>query len=318
MKLIGAFFRLIRWQNLFFIIITQVLFYTCIIQPSLRDLNSIAGSNLVVLDPPLFLLLALSSVLIAAAGYIINDYFDLNIDQINKPGSIVIQRLIKRRWAIVWHLIFSAIGVILAFYISWKLLNPVIGFANLGCVFLLWLYSTTFKKQLLIGNILISLLTAWVILVLYFAELNFSGFRDPLYRQHIRTIFKFSMIYAGFAFIISLIREVIKDMEDRDGDARYGCKTMPIVWGIPATKMFVAVWLFVLTAALIIMQLYGLLQSWWHGAIYCLVAVIIPLIRISLDIKKAVTTADYHQLSSRIKWIMLAGILSMIFFKWYL
>lgn len=312
MKLIGAFFRLIRWPNLFFIVVTQVIFYTCILVPAM------AGEPGMKLVPGYFALLVISSVCIAAAGYIINDYFDLNIDQVNKPYAIVIQRIIKRRWAIIWHLLLSTIGVVLAFYLSWKLKNPVIGFANFGCVLLLWLYSTSFKKQLLIGNMLISLLTAWVIMVLYFADLSISRIDEPLYRTTLKSVFKFTIIYSSFAFIISLIREVVKDIEDREGDARYGCRTMPIVWGVPATKMFVMVWIFVLAAALIIIQLYGLLKGWWVGSLYCLVLVILPLGKILFGLRKAADTPAYHRISSQIKWVMLAGILSMVFFKWYL
>ncbi|ULQ53925.1 geranylgeranylglycerol-phosphate geranylgeranyltransferase [Flavihumibacter fluvii] len=319
MKLIGAFFRLIRWPNLFFITVTQVLFYSCILVPSASGGNSMLQWNMPLkLDPAYFILLVISSVCIAAAGYIINDYFDLNIDQVNKPDSIVIQRIIKRRWAIIWHLVLSFIGVGLAFYLSWQLKNPVIGFANFGCVLMLWLYSTSFKKQLLIGNVLISILTAWVILVIYFAELSVSRFGEPLYRDTIKSVFKFTIIYSSFAFIISLIREVVKDIEDREGDARYGCRTMPIVWGVPATKMFVMVWLFVLGTALLIIQLYGLLKGWWIGSLYCIGLVILPLVHILLKLKAANTTDQFHQLSSKIKWVMLAGILSMVFFKWYL
>ncbi|KIC93836.1 geranylgeranylglycerol-phosphate geranylgeranyltransferase [Flavihumibacter solisilvae] len=310
MKLIGAFFRLIRWPNLFFIIITQVLFYYCILLPSM--------GGVVKLDPVHFSLLILSSVLIAAAGYIINDYFDLNIDQVNKPDSIVIQRVIRRRWAIAWHLLLSLAGVLLAFYLSWKLRNPIIGFANFGCALLLWLYSTTFKRQLLIGNVLISLLTAWVILVIYFAELSVTRMGEPAYRNSMNTVFKFTIIYSSFAFIISLVREVVKDLEDRIGDERYGCRTMPIVWGVPATRMFVGVWMFVMGAALLIMQVYGLLKGWWMGAVFCLFTVIVPLVTTMLKLRQSNTPDEFHRLSSNIKWIMLAGILSMVFFKFYL
>ena len=310
MKLIGAFFRLIRWPNLFFIIITQVLFYYCILLPSM--------GGVVKLDAVHFSLLILSSVLIAAAGYIINDYFDLNIDQVNKPDSIVIQRVIRRRWAIAWHLLLSLAGVLLAFYLSWKLRNPIIGFANFGCALLLWLYSTTFKRQLLIGNVLISLLTAWVILVIYFAELSVTRMGEPAYRNSMNTVFKFTIIYSSFAFIISLVREVVKDLEDRIGDERYGCRTMPIVWGVPATRMFVGVWMFVMGAALLIMQVYGLLKGWWMGAVFCLFTVIVPLVTTMLKLRQSNTPDEFHRLSTNIKWIMLAGILSMVFFKFYL
>ena len=163
MKLIAAFLKLIRVLNLFFIVITQALFQYSIVVPMMsRNPNSPA------LPVNLFILLSLSSVLIAAAGYIINDYFDLNIDRINKPGRIVVEKMIKRRWAIIWHWVLSFSGVVLGFYVAWKGGVFWLGFANLGCVAALWFYSTTFKKKLLAGNIIISLLTAWVVMVVGF------------------------------------------------------------------------------------------------------------------------------------------------------
>lgn len=130
-------------------------------------------------------------------------------------------------------------------------------------------------------------------------------------------LFKYAIVYAGFAFIISLIREVIKDMEDMEGDAKYGCKTMPIVWGIPASKVFTAVWIIVLTAALVILQIYALYLHWWWSVVYCVVTLIIPLLWILKKLYAAQVTKDYHQLSTAIKLVMLAGILSMIFFRIY-
>src|SRR5258708_36674337 len=180
-RLLGAFFRLVRWPNLVFIAVTQVLFYYFILLPGFR-----AGRFEVYLNnlrPPLFYLLSLSSVLIAAAGYIINDYFDLNIDRGNKPDKLVVEKIIKRRWTIIWHWILSGAGVLLGFYVSWKLRNPVAGLGNLGCVILLWFYSTTFKPKLLIGNVVISLLTAWVILVLYVCEFRVPGSTDPVLKN---------------------------------------------------------------------------------------------------------------------------------------
>ncbi|GAO45334.1 geranylgeranylglycerol-phosphate geranylgeranyltransferase [Flavihumibacter petaseus] len=318
MKLIGAFLRLVRWPNLFFIVVTQVLFYYCLLVPAMTGVSMPGNSGSLKLDPFFFALLVISSVCIAAAGYIINDYFDLNIDLVNKPDTIVIQKIISRRWAIAWHGLLSAAGVIISGYLSWKLRNPIIVFANLGCVILLWFYSTNFKKQLLVGNIIISLLTAWVILVIYFAEISISRFDEPEYRDAVQSIFKFTIIYSAFAFLISLIRELVKDMEDREGDARYGCRTMPIVWGIPATKYFTTIWVILLFGSIAIVQLYGLLKGWWIGSVYCLATVLVPLITIGWQIQKASAKADYHRISTWIKLIMLAGILSMGFFKWYL
>ena len=206
---------MIRWPNLVFIALTQSLFYFCILIPSFYQGNPVREN---ILKPDDFILLSLSSVLIAAAGYIINDYFDLHIDRINKPGKVVVEKIIKRRWAIIWHWIFPGLGILIGFYLSWKLRNIFIGPSNLVCVLLLWFYSTTFKKKLLIGNVLISLLTAWVIGVLYLCEFRLHRFVDPEFHGALSRVYKFTVVYASFAFIISLVREVIKDMEDMEGD----------------------------------------------------------------------------------------------------
>src|SRR5260221_2873587 len=235
-QLLGAFLRLVRWPNLVFIALTQFLFYYFILLPGYRVSKLEVYVN--SLQPSLFYLLSLSSVLIAAAGYIINDYFDLNIDRVNKPDKLVVDKIIKRRSTILWHWILSGAGVLLGFYVSWKLRNPVVGLGNLGCVILLWFYSTTFKRKLLIGNVVISLLTASVILVLYVCEFRVPGSTDPVLKNILSRLFKYAMVYGGFAFIISLIREVVKDIEDMGGDARYGCRTMPIVWGVKVGKVF--------------------------------------------------------------------------------
>lgn len=313
MKLTAAFFKLIRWPNLVFIIITQALFYYAIILPSFQGYQL---ENYRFTERLLGFLIV-SSVLIAAAGYIINDYFDLNIDQVNKPDSIVIQRIIHRRWAIIWHLSFSAVGVLMALYVSWKLNNYAVVTANLLCVLLLWFYSTTFKKKLLIGNLIISLLTAWVILVLYVCEFNVFLMKDPAYHGAITRVFKFAIIYSGFAFIISLVREVVKDIEDIAGDARYGCRTMPVVWGVQASKVYVAVWLTVVIISLIILQIYAVMLGWWEGVIYSLVFIVLPLLRIFRKLYTARTAPAFHAISSLIKLVMLTGILSMAFFLYY-
>lgn len=313
LQLPAAFFRLIRWPNLVFIFVTQALFYQFVVLPSHVAPGIVYD---VLLKPTLFWLLTASSVLIAAAGYIINDYFDLNIDRVNKPERLVVEKLIKRRWTIIWHWILSGVGVLLGFYVSWKLRNPLVGLGNLGCVVLLWFYSTTFKRKLLIGNVIISLLTAWVIIVLYVCEFHVVAPDNPVYpfyKNLLGRIFKYAMVYGGFAFIISLVREVVKDIEDMDGDARYGCRTMPIVWGVNVAKVFAGTWLVVLTGSLIVIQLYAL-QTWnWIAAGYCFLLLDLPLLWTLRKLYEAQTKSDYHRLSSTIKGIMLVGIVSMIF-----
>ncbi len=317
MKLIVAFLKLIRWPNLFFIAITQWLFYFCVVS-SLR-LDHVNPVSYSLQHNGLFYLLMLASILIAAAGYIINDYFDLQIDAVNKPDKMVVDKSLKRRWAIIWHLILSALGVLMSLYISYRTVIWVISIANIICVFLLWFYSTTFKKKLLSGNVIISALTAWTIVVVYFfvgaAILNYNGWHEGDYSYDMRKLFKLTILYAGFAFIISLVREVIKDLEDMHGDAKYNCKTMPIEWGVPATKVFAAVWIIVCCAAIGIIQLYMWQSGWWVTAVYSIVLIILPLLYILRELYKAMIPADYHRLSTFIKYVMLAGILSMLFFK---
>lgn len=310
MRLIAAFLKMIRLPNLVFIALTQVLFQVCIFYPLYEN-------NIPADDTRNFILLLVASVLIAGAGYIINDYFDINIDEVNKPEKMVVDKVINRRWAIAWHLILSAFGVLLT-----ALALPVrekwyLVLANIFCVFLLWFYSTTFKRKLLIGNIAISLLTAWTILLIFLSKVSFT---DAFAAAHPGQpkFFRFAFLYAGFAFIISLIREAVKDVEDMPGDERYGCRTMPIVWGVNAAKVYIAVWLIILISILIVIQVYILQFQWWWAVVYCVLLIILPLLYIFRKLFKAVTVQDYHQLSTLLKLTMLTGIVSMTFFYFYL
>ena len=314
MKLIIAFLRLVRWPNLVMIAVTQVLFYFSLVEPLYeKGINS-------HFEKFHFLLLIIASVLIAAAGYIINDYFDLNIDQVNKPERTVIDKIIKRRWAIVMHLFFSFTAIIISFYIDFNSATFWLGISNIICAFLLFGYSISLKKKLLWGNILISALTAWVIIVCflcYYHSFYCSSCNRSFLDLYNNRFIRISFLYAGFAFVISLIREVVKDLEDIDGDAKYGCRTMPIAWGIPASKVFVAVWLVVLIGMISIVQFYVLQFGWIWSAVYCIALIIIPLVWILQKLFKAQAPKDYHLLSTVIKFAMFTGLLSMIFFKIY-
>jgi 4-hydroxybenzoate polyprenyltransferase len=236
------------------------------------------------------------------------------MDRVNKPEKLVVEKLIKRRWTIIWHWILSCLGVLLGLFVSWKIRNIFVGCSHIACVVLLWFYSTTFKRKLIIGNIIISLLTAWVILVLYLCEFRIHTFVHPVYHQVLSRIYKFAVLYAGFAFIISLVREVVKDIEDMEGDAAYNCRTMPIVWGVNVSKVFAATWLIVLIVSLLILQFYVLQYKWWWVDVYSIAFVIFPLLLIFRDLYRAKKIADYHRLSNLIKRAMLAGILSMLLF----
>ncbi|HEX6332680.1 MAG TPA: geranylgeranylglycerol-phosphate geranylgeranyltransferase [Flavisolibacter sp.] len=305
MKLISAFLQVIRWPNLVFIILAQLLFYFCVYVP-LFDTPAPATLGWLIV----------ASVLIAAAGYIINDYFDLNIDQVNKPDKNVFIKTVNRRSAIIWHFMLSLAGVAATFYaVGWHKWYIIL--ANAGCVVLLWVYSTSLKRQLLIGNIVISLLTAWTILVLFFA------FTEPQQAlagstQESVKFFRIAFLYGAFAFIISLVREAIKDMQDLEGDARYGCRTLPVVAGIRVTRIYTSIWMIVLLASLVILQLYVLQFGWWPAILYSVVAVILPLIYGMSLLSRARTSREFGLLSGLTKIIMFTGIFSMIFFRIYL
>ena len=300
-----AFFQLIRWPNLVFIFITQLLFEYCVILPEFAKAAETPN-----LHSPYIFLLALSSVLIAAGGNIINDYFDINIDQINKPDKLIIGKYIHRHWAILYHILCSLFGVALGFWIEFKTHTYLLGITNLACVLLLFFYSVYFKRKPLSGNIIIALLTAWTVLVVSFCETNRFIFHVTLNKQKITRL---TFLYAGFAFIISLIREMIKDMEDVEGDRKYDCRTFPIIFGMNAAKIYSATWLIILCAMLLVMIFYVLQFGWWIAAVYTLLCIFIPSVNILLKLFKASNSNAFHKLSSSVKWIMLTGILSMIF-----
>lgn len=310
MKLFGAFFRLVRWPNLVFIAITQLLFVFCITHPIFQKAErtpNVAGVNLI--------LLCIASILIAAAGYIINDYFDLNIDKINKPDKLVVEKIINRRWTIIWHLALSFLGIAISFYLDVTSGIAFLGIANTIAVFLLFIYSVSLKKKLLAGNILISLLTAWTVLVVMWCETNhLVSERGAAYTTRLS---RYTFLYAGFAFVISLIREAVKDMEDIEGDRRYGCTTMPIVWGINASKVYVSVWLIVLIGVLSVIQFYVLQFGWWWSAAYSVVFIIAPLVWIFFKLVAAQSQQEFHRLSTAIKFVMFTGILSMLLIRLY-
>lgn len=310
MKLLTAFLKLIRYPNLIYIGLTQFLLQYCVVAPLLK-FNGESPS----LPPLSFFLLSLSTVLIAAAGYIINDYFDINIDIINKPDKMVLDKIINRRWAMAWHTIFNMAGVSIGFIVAWRIGQIYLGFTQVFCSLLLWFYSTSFKRQVLIGNVLISLLTALAVVVVGFYEKqiyeSFEAIMSPVGRKLIQII----GVYALFAFMISLVREIVKDLEDMIGDSKDGCRTIPIVWGVLPAKRLCYGLLLALQVLILLTELRIALLGWYIAIIYLLVLVQLPCLYIYFQLKKAHLPEHYHKVSSMVKVIMLTGILSMIFFK---
>ena len=246
----------------------------------------ISSDNL--LDPRLFLLVV-STCLIAAGGYIINDYYDIKIDLVNKPERVVIGHGITRRYALLFHTLLTISGIMIGAFLNWK-----IGAINFASGFLLWWYSNDLKRQPFIGNFVVGLLTGASILMV-----------DSLYRSGNTLIY----IYASFAFFISLIREIIKDMEDLKGDNTFGCRTLPIVWGLRKTKFLIYFLIVLFSAAVVLINFFYVnLPLWYFG-----VCLFIPLLWLLYQLIKADTKRDFAWLSNFCKMILLLGVLSMAF-----
>ncbi|MGI8892557.1 MAG: geranylgeranylglycerol-phosphate geranylgeranyltransferase [Bacteroidia bacterium] len=257
-----------------------------------------------------FFLLVLSTLLVAAAGYIINDYFDTKIDRINKPDRVVIDKGIKRDKAIYLHWILSALAVIIGFYLSWKIGHFKFGFIHLLSVGLLWFYSTTFKREFFLGNLIVAALTGMVPLLV--------GLFEPKIYEGSHSSFSFILGYSFFAFIISMAREIIKDMEDIKGDAALNCRTIPIVLGINGGKIIAAIFLIGIMAFVAYLQVTqytsGDMMSFW----YFLLALQVPLLfTIGLTFS-AKTKKEFHLAGLFAKGVMAAGVFSMLIFYYSL
>lgn len=278
---ISGFLRLIRVQNLLIVVLTQLMARLFLVGP--RD-----TSVQLLLADRAFWLLSLSTVCIAAAGYIINDYFDVKIDLINKPDRVIIGRYLKRRVAMGIHQILSVIGCLIGLYLS-KWIFLMDGLA----VLLLWFYSAQYKRQPLVGNVVISLLTAMSLLVL-----------AVYYRQNVDML----LIYALFSFGITLIREIIKDMQDIRGDARFGCRTLPIVWGLRRTK-----YLLYGLIGTFVGSLFFIADALHNNRLTLLFALLLlPIGWLVYRLAVADTRRSFGYLSNLCKLIILLGILSMI------
>jgi 4-hydroxybenzoate polyprenyltransferase len=298
-----AFLKLIRIQNLVIITVTQICIKYLIFSP----VSEFSGFT-----PLLFSLSLISTILIASAGYIINDYFDVKTDKINRPNEVIVDVVIKRRWAMILHIIFNFFGLAIGVYLAVKCHNLLLTLFQFISITLLWFYSTNFKKQLLIGNIVVSLLTATVTIMPIVYDFYFSGEISPLVRlligNLINTLVVVTIGYGAFAFLTSFAREIIKDMEDYNGDVQTGCKTMPIVWGMITSKV-VAFFILLITIGILLLACLKFYKEQQFIAVYYIIAlVIIPLVFLIIKTIKAKTSNDFKTASILLKIIMLTGI----------
>jgi len=295
--------NLIRWKNLLMIALTQclikyILFSSFKIDITLNHLD--------------FILLVLSTICIAASGNIINDIYDVETDAINKPEKVIIGHHISEKTGFTYFIIFSVIGVGLGFYIS-----NSIGKSQFSSIFviisaLLYIYASYLKQTFLIGNIVISALVAMsIIIVGLFELLPAVTFQN---QQLQISVFKIVLEYALFAFMMNFLREIVKDIQDIEGDYKLEMKTLPIIIGRDrATKVVFGLSIISLMTLIYYITLYLFKHIIAVG--YFVFLIVGPLLYFTIKIVNAETKKELQIASNLLKIVMFTGILSILLYS---
>jgi 4-hydroxybenzoate polyprenyltransferase len=274
-------FRISRPINLLMVGFTQLMTAYFLVETTPQGLPVFQDFNLY--------LLVFSTIIITAAGYMINDYYDVKIDYVNRPHEVIVGKGIKRRMIIMLHTVFNFAGIGIGFLIA-----PRIGLINFVAAFLLWLYSNQLKRKPFIGNLTVAFLTGLAIYLVAF------------YYQKSELLV---LTYAIFAFFLNLIREIIKDIEDRPGDRKHGCRTLPIVIGFRKTKdvIFLVAICFVCAIMIITIELNKPQLFYYFGGLG------IFFMYFMYQIYQADRKDHFSKLSIFAKILMLVGTMSMGF-----
>ena len=300
------YLNLIRYKNLLMIVLAQLLIKYALLEP-LGINTSLDGLGLS--------LLMLATICIAAAGNIINDIYDVETDTINKPNRVIVGKQLSEKTAFNLFVVLNLIGVGIGFYVS-----HLVGKSAFFSLFviisaLLYVYASYLKRMFLIGNIIISILVALSLLIVGLFDL-LPGITPE--NQHIQlSVFKIIFYYAAFAFIINLIREIVKDIEDIEGDSKTSMRSLPIVIGTTKAKIVV----FTLCLITLILISYYVIHTLYKNPMvsgYFLLFIIGPLIYISVKSLSAISKQHYHHISIVLKLVMVFGMLSLLLYKYIL
>ncbi len=264
-----------------------------------------------------FYVLVLATITIAAGGYVINNILDVSTDLVNKPQNVVIGKNISEKHAYNLYFALTIIGVGCGFYLSNVIDKPSLTLVFILSSIVLYLYATSLKQSLIIGNLLVAALTSVSVLLILVFELYpiINTENQPLFG----VVFKIILDYAIFAFLINFIREIVKDLEDYQGDLKENMKTLPIILGISKTTKIVAI-----TTFLLVIYLFYYVYTYYFqnnlnlAAIYCFVFVIAPLIYIFITIFNSNSTSKFREISTILKFVLLFGIISAIVIKYNL
>jgi 4-hydroxybenzoate polyprenyltransferase len=311
--------RLVRYKNLIIVALTMYCMRFFIMQPILAK----TGMHL-QLSELLFFMLMLSTVFITAAGYVINDYFDTRTDEVNRPKTVIVGKDLSRRFAISLHWTLSALGVVLGAAVTVSIGKPFLTLVFLIVPGLLWFYSTSYKRQLLTGNLLVALLTAVVPLMPFLFELPLL--HKAYWQILVLKPFAFNEVmywimgYTIFAFILTLFREIVKDIEDVEGDNAFGRRSLPVVVGVNGARDIAAIIL--MFTIVVLAYLFGAyLNHLSTGSFdyfslgYIVGTIVFPIFILVVKVLTASKKSDYHWVSNFSKVVMLLGILYSILFR---
>ena len=258
-----------------------------------------------------FGLLVLSTLCIAAAGNIINDIYDIETDLVNRPSKVIVGKSMSEKTAYTLFISLNSVGVLIGFYLS-----NLVGRSGFFAIFvmisaLLYVYASYLKQSILLGNIVVSVLVSLSILIVGVFELIPVITAQNQTTQ--LTFFKILLDYALFAFSINLIREMVKDLEDIDGDYKSGLKTLPIVFGRGRASKAV----FALTLLPLFGSIYYVVTYLFKFEViiaYFVILIIAPLIYIAVKSYNAKTKKHYRHISNMLKLVMLLGMLSILLY----
>lgn len=289
-----------RWKNVVMILLIQYLFKYILFEKF--DIQ-------VSLDHVHFALLALSTAFVAIAGYIINDIHDVKADIINKPEKLFVDKKITRIMAQNLFIGFNSVGLVLGMYLSYHIGNTSYFIIFVLTSLLLYQYAKQLKKKFLIGNLIVSSIVLFCILMLAVFDVAPATNKYNLASQ--MGILHIVLMFGGFGFTLTFLREVVKDMEDIEGDKAIQAKSFPIVLGKKRTKQILVIISLLLALTLSYVS-YAVYDAHRYVSYYLLGLVVLPLLCFIVMLTKAITKEDFHRLSAILKLIMLLGILSMI------
>lgn len=296
------YLKLIRYQNLLLLAFMQLLF-----RYGFLKFQNIFLS----LTDWQYGLLVLATVLIAAAGYIINDILDQETDYDNEKGNVIVGQLISEKAAYNLYFVLNIAGVGIGYYLASVIHKPSFAGAFIIISATLYMYATTLKQMLIIGNIIVALLLSFSVIIIGLFDLLPATYDGN--QAEMGVMFSILIDYAVFAFIINLIREIVKDMEDIEGDYNNGMSTLPIAIGNEKTSKVVSLMGIIATIILLWYINANLMTTkLYYATVYTLLFVVAPLIFVVVKIWNAKEKAEFHLLSTILKWIIFFGILSIL------